>query len=123
VAIQAARCGAPHNSTLDAMSARVEADNWVVGENLLSSEILGCLADALEDGPLVVEHRFYRGSRSPERMHIEDIDRFRAYLSASAAPGDSFWFWPFASVCRDDNVLLNSKYPDKDGTTPLGGAY
>ena len=34
-----------------------------------------------------------------------------------------FWFWPFASVCRDDNVLLNSKYPDKDGTTPLGGAY
>ena len=102
---------------------RAEADNWVVGENLLSPTVLGRLSDALENGPLVVEHRFYRGSRSPERMVIEDIDRLRAYLSANAVPGDSFWFWSFDSVCRDDNALLNSKYPDKDGTTPRGGAY
>jgi hypothetical protein len=56
-------------------------------------------------------------------MVIEDIDRFMAYLSTNAVPGDLFWFWPFDSVCRDDNALLNSKYPDKDGTTPRGGAY
>lgn len=105
------------------MSARAEADNWVAGQNVLSSEILARLADALESGPLLVEHRFYRGARSPERMVIEDLDRFKAYLLASAAPGDSFWFWSFDSVCRDDNALLNSKYPDKDGTTPRGGAY
>jgi hypothetical protein len=105
------------------MSARAEADNWIPGTNVLSTEIVGRLAKVLEAGPLIVEHRFYRGSRSPERLVIEDMAHFRAYLSKHAAPGDSFWFWPFETVCRDDNALLSSKYPDKDGTTPKGGAY
>ena len=105
------------------MTVRAEADNWVAGPNLLSPEVLGRVAQALEGGPLVVEHRFYRGSRSPDRLVIEDIDRFKAYLASHATPGDSFWFWAFDSVCRDDNALLASKYPDQDGTTPRGGAY
>lgn len=105
------------------MSARVEADNWAVGDNVLSADVLRRITSALEAGPLVVEHRFYRGSRSPERMVVEDIDRLKAYLTSNAVPGDSFWFWSFESVCRDDNALLNSKYPDKDGTTPSGGSY
>jgi hypothetical protein len=105
------------------MSARVETDNWVAGANVLSAETLARIGSALEAGPLVVEHRFYRGSRSPERLVVEDIGRLKAYLSANAVPGDSFWFWSFDAVCRDDNALLNSKYPDKDGTTPRGGVY
>ena len=105
------------------MSARAETDNWVAGTNVLSADVLDRLTNALESGPLVVEHRFYRGSRSPERMVIDEIAKLKAYLSAHAAPGDSFWFWPFDAVCRDDNALLHSKYPDKDGTTPRGGSY
>ena len=56
-------------------------------------------------------------------MVFDDYDTFREYLRTHAQPGDSFWFWSYDDVCRDDNPLAHAKFPDSDGTVPAGGAY
>jgi hypothetical protein len=70
-----------------------------------------------------VEHWFYYGSRSPDRIVFDAYDKFLEYLIANAQPGDALHVWSFAQVCRDDNTLVNGKYPDRQGRVPKGGAY
>jgi len=107
------------------MSIRVEANEWVSdGRKILSAENVAAVRATLEgEGPVIVEHWFYRGSRSPERLVFDDIDAFIEYVQGSARAGDAFHVWSFASVCRDENVLVSGKYPDADGHVPRGGAY
>jgi hypothetical protein len=76
-----------------------------------------------EVGPVIVEHWFYYGSRSPDRLVFEDYDEFLEYLRANAKPGDALHVWEFPRVCRDDNTLAHGKYPDAEGRVPKGGAY
>ena len=107
-----------------AMSIRHEADKWgTETANVMAPERLEAILQAFEQSAIIVEHRFYRGSRSPDRMVFDDYGVFRQYLTANAVPGDSFWFWRWDELCRDDNALAHGKYPDTDGTVPLGGAY
>ena len=106
------------------VSIRNEADRW--GREVpcvTTPQQLEALRHAFERSAIVVEHRFYRGSRSPDRMVFDDYDTFREYLRTHAQPGDSFWFWSYDDVCRDDNPLAHAKFPDSDGTVPAGGAY
>src|SRR5262245_58093973 len=94
------------------------------GRNILSEGRLGAIRHVLENvGPAIVEHWFYYGGRSPDRLVFEDYDEFMEYLRANAKPGDAFHVWEFSQVCRDDNVLANGKYPDPQGRVPKGGAY
>ena len=104
------------------MTIRVESDHWGAGPNILDAQTLTALRSALEETALIVEHRFYRGSRSPERRVFDDFDELAKYLRA-ARPGDSFWIWRYDSLCRDENALVHAKRPDVDGTVPGGGAY
>lgn len=76
-----------------------------------------------EEGPIIVEHRFYRGSAAPERRIFGDADDFRAYLDAHASAGDAIWVWSFAAVCGDDAALVHGKCPDDEGRVPARGAY
>jgi hypothetical protein len=76
-----------------------------------------------DDSDLVVEHRFYRGSRSPYRFVCSRISELEVYLRDNARPGDSFVFWRFDDCCRDENIDAQAKFPDADGRVPLGGSY
>jgi hypothetical protein len=104
------------------MSRINEKDDWVSDASKITSA-LPVIQSALENGILVLEHRFYRGSRAPSRTFWEDFNELKAYLDTKAQPGDSFCFWEFAKVCRTDNTLAQGKYPDERGRVPLRGAY
>jgi hypothetical protein len=101
-----------------------EEDRWSrAGRNVLGVDTLDVLRRALEESPVIVEHRFYRAARSPDRLVFDDFDELRDYLKQKARPGDSFYFWNYLDLCRDDNALTAGKYPDNEGRVPEGGAY
>ena len=100
-------------------------DQWsLTGANILASEQLAKIERVLkEQGPIILEHRFYRGARAPDRLVFDDFDEFFAYLKSQARPGDSFWVWNYAELCKDNNELARGKYPDASGRVPLLGSY
>ncbi len=98
---------------------------WIVeGANILAPDCLAAIGRVLADvGPVIVEHWFYYGGRSPDRLVFEDYDEFIKYLDTNAKPGDALHIWEFSRVCRDDNTLARGKFPDANGRVPKGGAY
>jgi hypothetical protein len=105
------------------VSARVEYDDWGPGASILASEVLVALRGALEETPLIVEHRLYRGASSPVRLIFDDFGRLDEYLRTQTRIGDSVWVWRYDALCRDDNSLVQGKIPDSRGFVPKGGAY
>jgi hypothetical protein len=105
------------------MSWIVEADGWGEGPSVLSDAMLETLERALNETPLIIEHRFYRGSSAPDRRVFDEFEELRTYLTTSTRPGDSIWFWRYDRTCRDDNALATGKVPDESGRVPRGGAY
>jgi len=101
-----------------------EGDDWsIAGPNILSTGQLLTVRSALEQSFVIVEHRFYRGSRGPKVSVFDDYAELEAYLHDSVQPGDSIWCWRYDELCRDDNSLVHGKVPDAQGRTPRGGAY
>jgi len=102
----------------------VESDDWSkAGVDISSPDVLAKIQAALEHGPVILEHWFYYGSRSPDRIIFEDYEEFLSYLKSHARPGDKFFAWSWPGLCRDDNALVSGKYPDEKGRTPRRGAY
>ncbi|MEO8840183.1 MAG: hypothetical protein ABI704_01345 [Kofleriaceae bacterium] len=93
------------------------------GPNILSPEQLRKIELALEHSFVILEHRFYNGSRAPAVTVFDDFKVLDEYLRANARPGDSIWCWRYEELCRDDNSLAHGKMPDEQGRTPRGGAY
>ena len=104
---------------------RSEADDWNLnGRKITSSENLEVIRKTLEDeGPIIVEHWFYRGSSAPDRFVFDEYDEFIAYLEEHAAAGDAIHVWSFAALCKDGNTIANGKCPDEEGLVPKRGAY
>jgi hypothetical protein len=100
---------------------RHESDRWGPGPSILATDTLAALRSALEETPLIVEHRFYRGASSPERRVFENADDLEAYLRERTRPGDSVWIWRFDSLCRDDNALARGKGARLGRRGPGGG--
>ena len=102
-----------------------EADDWnTEWPNILAPEALAKIQQVLEEqGPVIVEHRHYRGSSAPDRFVFDDYENFLEYLKSYARPGDVFWVWNYAELCKDENRIANGKYPDAEGRTPRRGAY
>lgn len=89
-----------------------------------SPESLAAIQSCLESqGPIVVEHRFYRGACAPHRMVFDEFEKFAEYLNTQTFAGDSIWVWSFDAVCREDNSLTHGKCPDEHGEMPERGAY
>lgn len=102
----------------------IPGDEWIIdGPNILSSELRRLIEQAFQDSSLIVEHRFYYGSRAPKVSVFDDIEDLDEYLRANARPGDSIWCWRYNDLCRDDNCVTHGKYPDEIGRAPRGGAY
>lgn len=104
---------------------RCEGDGWAAdGRKITAPEVLEAIRRCLEDeGPIIVEHWFYRGSCAPDRSVFNDAEAFVGYLDAHAFAGDAIHVWSFAAVCRDDSELASGKCPDGDGLVPTRGAY
>jgi hypothetical protein len=100
------------------------SDEWTVGGAVLDDAALARLKKILdEESPVIVEHRFYRGSSEPHRLVVSDHDELVTYLRTRGQPGDSFWFWAFDRCCTDGNSAAHGKLPDAEGRVPIGGAY
>src|SRR5215207_3012888 len=71
------------------MKVRVEADEWSPdGRKILSEENLATIRKTLEDeGPIILEHWHYYGSRSPDRIIFDDLDDFMEYVRGAAGIG------------------------------------
>jgi hypothetical protein len=102
----------------------MDEDNWnTEGVRITDPANLERLKHILEEeSPLLVEHRFYRGSGAPDRFVCTNFETLERHLKKAAA-GDSFWFWSLEDCCRDDNSALHGKVPDAAGRVPEGGAY
>jgi hypothetical protein len=100
-------------------------DEWTgEGVRITDPHELESLKYVLEEkSALIVEHRFYRGSRAPRRVVFERFEDLDRYIAGNGSPGDAFCFWSFEACCRDDNLLRSGKIPDANGRTPRGGAY
>lgn len=98
-------------------------DEWTTN-GALAPERLSQLRHTIEnESAVIVEHRFYRGGRAPYRFVTDDFEVLEQYLRTSAIPGDAIYVWRFDDCCRDDNIALTGKIPDRTGRVPTGGAY
>lgn len=104
---------------------RSEDDGWTLDGSKISDtaaleRIRKCLVD---EGPVILEHWFYRGSCAPDRLVIDSYDEFIEYLNTKAFAGDAMHVWSFAAVCGNDNTIVDGKCPDDAGMIPRTGAY
>ena len=101
-----------------------DADDWSQdGPKINSPDRLQAIRGVIEkSGPLIVEHRIYRGGRAPDRYIFEAYDDFLKWLDGTAA-GDGVIVWDYDALCLDDNSVTYGKCPDEDGHVPKGGAY
>ena len=94
------------------------------GPRITALESMDAIRQCVDEaGPIIVEHRFYRGSSAPERMMFDEFEVFAAYLDEHASAGDAIHVWSFAAVCLDENMLASGKCPDDAGLVPTRGAY
>jgi hypothetical protein len=99
-------------------------DRWdLSGAAITAPETLARLRFLLEETPVIVEHRYFRGARTPTRVVFDDADAFELYVREQTRPGDHVLVWSFVACCTDDNVSADGKIPDAEGRTPVGGAY
>jgi hypothetical protein len=107
------------------MSIRNEKHGWTKdGRSILSDESLAAVRRILDTkGSVIVEHRVYCGGGNPARLVFDDFEEFTDYLSTKARAGDNILVWSYEDLCRDENVVVQAKYPDTDGCVPTGGAY
>ncbi|MBI4407526.1 MAG: hypothetical protein HY565_03435 [Candidatus Kerfeldbacteria bacterium] len=103
---------------------RYEPDNWTTnGFKVTSEQGITAIQEALNRGPIIVQHWFYRGASSPFVLAVEVMDEFVTYVKTKTSAGDILQVWSFPEVCTKDNVVVQGKVPDLDGATPEGGAY
>ena len=101
------------------------ADRWVIepGGSLDAQKIAGICVHISDVSSVVVEHRFYRGSRAPHHAAFDDEAVFKEYLTRQVHPGDTIYVWSFDACCTDANVLFSGKLPDDRGGIPERGSY
>jgi len=102
-----------------------DADEWASeGDTITHPGHLETVRRTLEDdGPVIVQHWFYRGSSAPARVVFEDFNQFTDYLNTHASAGDIIDVWSFSAVCNDANRIASGKCPDDQGRVPRRGAY
>ena len=100
-------------------------DEWSADDvKITAPETLEIIRKTLDtDGPVIVEHWFYRGACAPDRMVFDDFEEFVGYLNTHANAGDAIHVWNFSAVCTNDNELAHGKCPDEHGRVPFRGAY
>ena len=92
-------------------------------QNILASEQIDAIRQAFIGSSVIVEHRFFAGSRAPDIFVFDDYQDFEEYLRKNASPRDNFWFWRYNDLCRSENAVVHGQYPNSNGQVFDGGAY
>jgi hypothetical protein len=102
-----------------------EADGWnISGEKITAPEKLNAIRSVIhERGPIILEHKFYRGGKGPNYLLFEEYAEFEVYLNTKPRAGDRITVWMLCDVCRKDTALATGKCPDDKGRVPERGAY
>jgi hypothetical protein len=106
--------------------ARVDADEWsTVGKKITDAASISAIRNLLNahGGPVLLEHRYLRGARSPDHFVFHDFDDLIEYLNANARAGDNIYVWNLEAFLRGAQPLAYGKCPDGDGAVPRKGAY
>ncbi len=99
-----------------------EGEEWAKeGRRVTDSDNMKAIEKALDDGPIIVRHSFYRGTSAPDYFIFKDYGEFRAYLDQTAYAGDTIDVWGFAATCGDQNRLADGSCPDENGLVPKPG--
>jgi hypothetical protein len=96
------------------VGCRVEAHkSSLEGEKITSPEKLAAIKLVLEkDGPVVLEHKFFRGARSPHVAVFDDYEELMDYLVEHARTGDKIRVWSLWPFMRDTAQL--PRVPEAD---------
>jgi hypothetical protein len=100
-----------------------EQDDWGEWPFRLDEAKLSVVRAALEETPVILEHRFYRGSQAPHRLVFDEFEALAEYLRISTRAGDAVWIWRYSDVCRDADAFTWGKISDDAGRVPKGGPY
>jgi hypothetical protein len=102
-----------------------EIDGWSSsGAKITDAAKLQAIRETTEKkGPVIVEHRFYRGARAPDVFVFEEYDEFVKYLDEHGRAGDRITVWSFWDVCKPESAVASGKCPDDAGRVPERGAY
>jgi len=102
----------------------VAGDDWTrTGPVVTSTENDEAIRVLLDRGPIIVEHKFYRGGSSPHRLVFDDYEDYKAYLGETGRAGDVLTIWGWEDVCTDEAKAVYGKCSDDDGYTPTKGPY
>ncbi len=55
--------------------------------------------------------------------YADDWDEFVGALRTHSHPGAEVHLFPVSDIDREENILLEEKYPNEKGEVPIGGAY
>ena len=96
------------------VGCRVEAHKGSLGgEKITSPEKLAAIKQVLEkDGPVVLEHKLFRGARSPHVAVFGDYEELMDYLGEHARGGDKIRVWSLWPCMRDTAQL--PRVPEAD---------
>ncbi len=101
-----------------------EHDDWNESGNKITSPAnLERVKDCLEKYPIILQHWYYRGSRSPTRLLVDDFEQYVEYLKSYLSPGDIIEIWTLEFLYSEENIFLRAKFPDNKGRVPKKGAY
>jgi hypothetical protein len=94
------------------------------GSTITAPEKLAAIRSVLDgEGPILVEHWFYRAGRGPRQLVFDEFEPFVAYLREKTRPGDAIDVWSIWRICTPQSRIAEGKCPDEDGQVPAGGAY
>ena len=105
---------------------RVASDEWTTdGKKITDPSCIAAIRELLNNhgGPVLLEHRYLRGARSPDHFVFHSYDDLVEYLNESARAGDNIYVWNLESFLKDAQPLAHGKCPDADGAVPTKGAY
>jgi len=88
------------------MTNHYEKDRWGTdAPSIMDPARLITIKQAFEQSAIIFEHRFYNGSRAPDRLVFDDYENFAEYLQTKVNPGDSLWFWRYDDLCATTTLL------------------
>ena len=105
---------------------RVEIDEWSTdGKKITDPMCIAAIREVLNNhhGPVLIEHSYLRGARSPDHFVFHCFEDLMEYLGENARAGDDIRVWNLESFVRDTQPIAHGKCPDSDGAVPRKGPY
>lgn len=102
-----------------------ENDWMTIPNNSLDKETMNTIRKDLEEDKygLIMVHRFYWGASASHREFFNEFTDFEKYIDKNARPGDNIILYTVENTLKEYNILFDKYIPDKEGRTPIGGAY